>query len=343
MSRRVTLKDIAAKSGFSRSTVSLVMQNDEVVASKTRLAVQTAAAELGYVYNRAAASLRSNQSGIFGLVVSSLSNPFFAEMILGIENAFAREERTVLLGQHSESLESQDRMIRKMLEASVDGILLVPTRNTDIQTFELLQKWKIPTVLLTRNIAKIDIPYVGPNNSELSQQATDHLFFHKREQIAFIGGQIGTRVHDERLRGVVASAKKHGMDKKNIIVLDKDSTRMVGYSLMQDVLKKTSKNLGVLAYNDIVAFGAMAAMRDSQISIGKEISIIGFDDVTAAKYETPALTTVHLEAELIGQRAAELILNMSKGQSPEKTQIIVKGNFVVRQSCGCKTTQGRNS
>jgi LacI family transcriptional regulator len=343
MKIRVTLKDIAAYSGYSRSTVSLVMQNNPVVAEDTRVAIQKAVGELGYVYNRAAASLRSQQSGIFGLVVSNLSNPFFAELILGIEKVIESEERTVLLGQHSENLVSQERMLRKMLEARVDGILLVATRNTDKKTFDLLDKWGIPTVLLTRHVAKVKIPYVGPNNTELAEIATDHLFFHNREKIAFIGGQLDTQVHDERLRGVLNSAKKHGVDAKDVIVLGEDSTRNAGYSLTQSLLTKHNKKLGILTYNDIVAFGVLAALRDSNVNIGKDISVIGIDDVVGAKYESPALTSVHLESEKIGQAAAEMLLKLSKGEAVKKREIIIDGYLVIRESCGCKSTQGRTS
>lgn len=343
MKTRVTLKDIASYSGYSRSTVSLVMQNNPVVAEDTREAIQKAVDELGYVYNRAAASLRSKQSGIFGLVASNLSNPFFAEMILGIEKVLESEERTVILGQHSENLASQERMLRKMLEARVDGILLVATRNTDIKTFELLHKWGIPTILLTRRIAKVKMPYVGPNNTELAEVATDHLFFHKRKQIAFIGGQIDTQVHDERLRGVLNSAKKNGLAPKDVIVMGEDSTRNAGYLLTQKLLTQKNNNLGILTYNDIVAFGVLAALRDAQMNIGKEISVIGIDDVVGSKYESPALTSVHLEAEKIGQVGAEMLLKLSKGEVVKKSEIIIDGSLIIRESCGCKSTQGRTT
>jgi len=335
MSSRITLKDIASESGYSRSTVSLVMQNNPVVAEKTRIAVQKTAEELGYVYNRAAASLRSKQSGIFGLVVSNVSNPFFGEMILGIEKVLGESERTVLLGQHSEDSASQERMIKTMLEARVDGLLLVATRDTSKSIFELLDRWEIPTVLITRRIKGSNAFYVGPNNIELAEAATDHLFAHKRNRIAFIGGQVNSQVHDERLKGVLKSAKTNGFSAANVEIAGHDSTREGGYKLAQELISKGHKGLGILAYNDIVAFGAMAALRDANIEIGKEISIIGFDDVVAAKYEYPALTSVHLEPARMGEIAAETILKLASGEHIAKREIILEGQLIIRQSCGC--------
>jgi len=341
MSSRITLKDIASKSGYSRSTVSLVMQNNPVVAEDTRIAVQQTAEELGYVYNRAAASLRSKQSGIFGLVVSNVSNPFFGEMILGIEKVLGQSERTVLLGQHSEDGQSQERMIKTMLEARVDGLLLVATRHTSKSIFNLLDRWEIPTVLITRRIKGSKAFYVGPNNIELAEKATDHLFEHKRNRIAFIGGQVDSQVHDERLKGVIKSAANHGFAAQEVEVAGLNSTREGGYKLTKELISKGHKGLGILAYNDIVAFGAMAALRDANIEIGKDISIIGFDDVVAAKYEYPALTSVHLEPALMGELAAETILKLASGEQMAKREIVLEGHLIIRQSCGCNINKGK--
>lgn len=341
MTSRVTFKDIAAKSGFSRSTVSYVMQNNPIVAEETRIAVQQVAKELGYVYNRAAASLRSKQSGIFGLIVSNVSNPFFAELILGIEKVLGESERTVLLGQHSEDPIKQERMIKTMLESRVDGLLLVATKGTSRELFEKLEKWQLPTVLITRQIKGSKAFYVGPNNVELAEKATDHLFSHKRSRIALIGGQIDSQVHTERLKGVMKSAVAHGFPESKIEVLGMDSTLSAGYTLTKQLISSGRRDLGILAYNDIVASGVMAALRDENIEIGKDISVIGIDDVVGSKFEHPALTSVYLDSERMGEIAAESILKIALGEKLPKKEIILDGQLMVRNSCGC--TQGKEA
>ncbi len=333
---RTTLKDIALKSGYSRSTVSLVMQNSPIVAEDTRAAVQLAAEELGYVYNRAAASLRSKQSGIFGLIVNNVSNPFFGEIAVGVERILSEGERTVLLGQHSESLKAQERMIKSMLEARVDGILLVAAYDTPKTVFESLQKWNIPTVLLTRRIKAIRMPYVGTNNVDGAKAATDHLFVHNRSQIALIGGRVGTPAHDERKAGVYASATENGYPVDQISIIGDSASRLAGYNAVKELIDRGLRDLGILAYNDIVAYGAAAALRDAGERIGKDVSLIGFDDVEGSKYESPALTSVHIDSQMIGEKAAQLVLSIAAGTTLKTKDVILGNTLNVRESCGCE-------
>lgn len=342
MSNNVTLRDIASKSGFSRSTVSLVMQNSTLVADDTREAVQKAADELGYVYNRAAASLRSKQTGIFGLIISSLSNPFFAETTLGIETIFGKTENTVLLGQHSENIHNQERMIRSMLEMRVDGLILVPVKDTPKSAIALLEKWKVPTVLLSRRIKGVKIIYVGPDNFKVGKEAADHLFFHNRKRLAFIGGQIDGGAHTERLEGIFASAAAHNFSKNKIEIIGERATREAGYNAVTKLLEAGKMNLGIVAYNDIVAFGAMSALRDAGLTIGKDVSIIGIDNVEASRYEDPAMSTVSIDAARMGVSAAGVLLKLVSGNATAKSDLILDSELVIRKSCGCNQTKRGN-
>jgi len=319
------------------------MQNSALVADRTRETVQKTADELGYVYNRAAASLRSKQTGIFGLIISSLSNPFFAEMTLGIEKSFGESENTVLLGQHSENLATQERMIQTMLEMRVDGILLVAAENTPKSVFDILEKWKVPTVLLTRKVKGIKTPYVGPNNIKAGESAADHLFEHKVKRIAFIGSKLNGPVQGDRLQGVLISAAAHNISAHQVEVVGENTSRQSGYDATMELLKSGRTNLGLVCYNDIVAFGAMAALRDAGLVIGKDVAIIGIDDVDAARFENPALTTVSIDAIRIGGMAAELVANMFHAAGAPKKDLISDNTLTIRQSCGCNVeVRGRS-
>ena len=128
--RSVTLADLAEASGVSKATVSLVMRESPQVAEATRERVLRAAADLGYVYNRAAAALRSKTTGTVGLIVTTVRNPFFAEVVDGIEARFSESGRSLILTQHSESLAMQRQQIELMLQSRVDGVIIVPAYNT---------------------------------------------------------------------------------------------------------------------------------------------------------------------------------------------------------------------
>src|ERR687888_406599 len=130
MAKRVTLLDIAADAGVSRATVSLVMRNSPLPAAETRERVLDSAERLGYVYDRVAASLRSQRSAAVGIVITSVGNPFFAEITTGVESVLSETGRPVILGQHSESLATQERLLSQMLEYRVDGVILTPVNGT---------------------------------------------------------------------------------------------------------------------------------------------------------------------------------------------------------------------
>jgi DNA-binding LacI/PurR family transcriptional regulator len=164
ISKRVTLLDVANASGFSRATVSLVLRDSPLVAEETRQRVQAVMRDLGYVYHRAAANLRSHKSHTVGLVVSDITNPFFAEMTMSIEAQLDKANYISLLCNTSEMLGKQERLLSTLQEYSADGILLCPARGTTLATIEKLQRFRLPFVLVGRHLPGIQTDYVGADN-----------------------------------------------------------------------------------------------------------------------------------------------------------------------------------
>lgn len=335
MGRLITLQHIAADLGVSRSTVSLVMQESPLVAETTRVKVQESARKLGYVYNRAAASLRSRQTGNLGFVVSSVSNPFFAELTNGVEQFLGTEGKTVLLGQHSEDLGAQERLINSMLESRVDGLIIVPAYGTSANEMSRILNLNIPTVLLTRRIAKVNLHYIGSDNLTGAYDAVKHLISHKRKKIILIGGRVRTPAHDERLAGLIRAIKEAKIPTSGIQVIGGAVTRQSGFDTTKDLIANGIKSVGILAYNDIVASGIVAALRDSKYKIGLDISVVSIDDIESSKFESPSLTTVNVNAFALGQKAAESLLKLVKGGKIVRKSVFLNNKLVIRESCGC--------
>src|ERR671934_161022 len=169
MTKQVTLLDIAADAGVSRATVSLVMRDSPLVAAETRERVLDSAERLGYVYHRVAASLRSQRSGAVGLVITSVGNPFFAELTTGVESVLSETGRLAILGQHSESLATQERLLNQLLEYRVDGVILTPVNGTPAATIERLTASGVAVVLCVRRLAGVVATYVGSDNIQASR------------------------------------------------------------------------------------------------------------------------------------------------------------------------------
>src|ERR671930_293593 len=164
MAKTITLLDIAADAGVSRATVSLVMRDSPLVAAETRERVLDSAERLGYVYHRVAANLRSQRSGAVGVVITSVGNPFFAEITTGVETVLSETGRLAILGQHSERLEAQERLLNQLLEYRVDGVILTPVQETPPSVIERLTRNGMAVVLCVRRLDGVAARYVGSDN-----------------------------------------------------------------------------------------------------------------------------------------------------------------------------------
>ena len=332
---KVKITDVAEDAGVSRSTVSLVMQESPLVAEATRQKVKASAKKLGYIYNRAAASLRSQTSGNVGIIISSVSNPFFAETTLGLEKVFGEADKTVLLGQHSDDLVAQERLIISMLESRADGIILVPAYGTEKRHVSRLVNAKVPTVFLNRKVKDVSLPYIGSDTTTGAELAVDHLISHGIKRVALIGGRLGSSALEERLLGARNSFIRNQISVDNLFQIGEQATRSAGYEAAINLAKKGINGLGILAYNDIVASGAIAALHDLGIVPGKDVPVIGIDDVELAAYMSPSLTTIHTNPMGIGITAGQTLLSIIQHHNPLLQNVVLSNQLVIRQSCGC--------
>jgi len=158
---RVTLVDIAKHAKVSRATASLVLRDSPLVATETRRRVQDSMRELGYVYNRAAAGLRTQRSHTVGLVVTDITNPFYAELTVGVEEQLDAANHVVMLANTAESLDKQERLLTAVRENNADGVLFCPAEGTSRATIDALRDRHLPVVLLVRYLFDVDIDY-GP-------------------------------------------------------------------------------------------------------------------------------------------------------------------------------------
>lgn len=332
---KVKITDVAQDAGVSRSTVSLVMQDSPLVADATRQKVKESAERLGYIYNRAAASLRSQTSGNIGVIISSVSNPFFGEITLGLEKIFGGADKAVLLGQHLEDLASQDRLIMSMLESRADGIILVPAYGTEKRHLNRLINTGVPTVFLNRKVENVRFPYVGSDINLGAELAADHLLSHGVTRIAILGGSVGSSALKERVAGVTNSLSKKGLPQENLNLIGDQANRKAGYEAAIKLAKQGIRDTGILAYNDIVASGAMAALHQMGITPGKDIPIIGIDDVEFSQFLNPSLTTIHTNPFEVGLTAGQTLLSIIQHQNSLVQNIMLSNDLVIRQSCGC--------
>jgi DNA-binding LacI/PurR family transcriptional regulator len=330
---RATLMDVARHCGVSRATVSLVLNDSPLVAAKTRHRVRQAMTELGYVYNRAAASLRTQHSGAIGVVLTNITNPYFAEFATGVQDVLTSSVTVPLLAVSGEDRELQHRLVISLVERNVDGIVLIPAHGTTPN--DLPDLLGTPLVLMARRVNGLDVDYVGAQNRDGGYAAAEHLYSHSCRRIAFIGGYSDSSARDERVGGVEEFLRERGLtlDLDHSVVCE-PARPQARETAMQLIVKDPEVD-GIVCFSDVVAFGALDAIADMGRSVGSDVRVIGFDDVHDAGLNRPSLSSVAVPARVTGRRAAQLVLERAAGS----TEAAVREEFPVkleaRETCGC--------
>ena len=330
---RVTLTDVAKDAGVSRATASMVLNDSPLIAQATKERVRESFARLGYVYDRAAASLRKNQSLAVGLVITQLSNPYFAEFVEGIQSELDDRGMDVLLGISAEDRARQRRVLVSMSERRVDGVVVIPAHQSEPADFAGLH---MPIVMLARRVKGFDTDYVGGDNYAGSVAATNHLLVtHGARRPAFIGGHVYSSAREERLGGFLSAAGVLGI---KVPVRNQPACvpdRVVARNVAAELIARDPKVDAIVCFNDAVAFGVVDAVADAGLQVGRDIRVIGFDDVKDAERARPALASVSVPAETAGRRAAQLLLKRISGSEAGPQGLILPAELMPRESCGC--------
>ena len=324
---RVTLLDIASDAGVSRATVSLVLRNVPSVAPATRKRVLQSINRLGYVYHRGAASLRTQRSHAIGLIVSDITNPFFADIIVAIEDWLGTAGLVTILGNTSENAEKQQRLLKSMSEYPADGILICTAQGSEKGTGNLEGRLP-PVVTFTRPINGFD--YAGVDNVAGSELAIDHLSELGHRHIALIGGPSQLSSAQQRFLGYRQGLEKNGLPFQSDLFVEQAPTRKGGFQGLMTALTLSPTPTAAVCFNDVVALGAIEALRAASKQPGKDFSIVGFNNIADAHFGN--LTTVDTNPAKIGEAAADLLLHRIKEPNAPLRQVILTPRLVIRES-----------
>ena len=332
--RKATMIDIAAASGVSKSTVSLVLQGSPTVKAETRERVLATAERLGYVYNRGAARLRSARSNIVGMVINDLANPFFAELAVGIERVLQTAGFVPFLANTAENPRRQADVLKSMREHDIAGLIVCPARGTRAADLEPLVG-RVPLLLAMRRVPGLRISTVVPDNHRGARHATEHLIALGHRRIAFIGGHSDMTAQVERAGGFRAALDTAGLRLDPTLALEGPTTRETGANAIDRLLERADPPTAALCFNDVVAFGAMDRLSRRGLTVGRDMAIVGFDDVREAAHVRPPLTTVAVDTQALGERAAHAVLRMIHGDGRIE-EAVGEVDLVVRESCGAR-------
>lgn len=326
-----TILHVAAEAQVSKSTVSLVLQGSPRIPEATAERVRAAAARLGYVYNRRAAELRQRASNTIGVVINDLMNPFFAEVLVGLEQRLVEAGYTVLMGHSHEDPARQAQLLHSMREQNAAGLVLCPALGTPAALPRQLKAWGIPFTVIVRTLGGSGYDFAGSANTEGAALATQHLIGAGHRRIGFLGGVAGT-LHGERLAGYRQALEAHRIGFDAALVLQAHPNRAGGHSMLNALLDRGTGATAAVCYNDITAFGALSALGARGLRAGEDFALTGFDNVLDAAHSNPPLSTVDIRPGELGAQAAALLLARIAEPGRPRQVYCAAPQLVLRQS-----------
>lgn len=325
----VTITDVAKRAGVSVATISRYLSGFTV---RNAEEIRDVIDQLNYRPSAAARNLKSGRTGIIAIVVPDITNPFFASIVEGAEAAVG-EDRMVLLVNTGAIREREEKALSQLF-GRVDGVIMAPSTEEEIAP-AFFSQFGLPIVFVDRVTQDCErFSSVLAENEKGAHLATEHLIGHGHSQIAMIAGPQSATPGKRRADGFREAMKSAQLEVSEDLFIEGDFTEVGGYQAMMQLLSLATPPTAVVTANNLMTIGALHALREAEVSIPQQISIIGFDDLAFAKLMNPPITVISRDARLQGSQAMELMISQLNGggaTQPEHSMVDV--HLVERGSC----------
>lgn len=333
----VSIKDIAKRVGFSVTTVSRALNDYDDVNAETKDLIRRTAAEMGYVPNSLAQRFQKKKTDTIGLILPTFgprfSDPFFSEFLAGIGNKAATQGFDLLVSTRSPGEEELNAYRQMVQGRRVDGLVIVRTRKHD-ERIEYLRSVEFPFVAFGRMEGEIDFPFVDEDGKSGMRLVADHLIALGHRRIACIASPPELMFSQFRLDGLQSRLDELDLSLDPGLIRVGDLTQRSGYEQTLDLLDLANPPSAIVAFNDLMALGAMSAAQNRGLTVGTDVSITGFDNIPIAAHSHPPLTTVDQPIYQIGSMVCEMLAQKIKGEALERSQALLQPELIIRESSG---------
>ncbi|MGB8252101.1 MAG: LacI family DNA-binding transcriptional regulator [Anaerolineaceae bacterium] len=332
----ITIKDVARKAGVAHTTVSRALHGSPLISTETTERIRKLAVEMGYQPSAAARSLKTNRSQVLGVIVSAIDDPFFSEILQGIDDVAQASGYSLFIAAAQRDLMRERAIVRTMREHRVDGVIICSTPFSAEQS-EQLRSYNIPIVVINNQSAE-DYRYsIHHDDLDGSQQVMRHLIDLGHRQIAYLGYARSGRTNLKRLAGYRGQMKKAGLTIHAGYEFESQTIDpQGGQESVQHFLSLTQRPTAIFCYNDMLAIGVLRGLQASGLRVPEDCSIVGFDNIIFSAFTTPPLTTFDQPKRTIGVQAAQLILGLVDLNGAEKALdskiLTLKGSLLLRAS-----------
>jgi DNA-binding LacI/PurR family transcriptional regulator len=332
-----TLKDVAKKSGVSLGTTSAVINNNSWVRESTRQRVLKAIEELNYKPNQSARNLRLRKTHTIGLIVPDITNPFFPQIIRSIDTSIRKHGYLAILCDSNEDFEIGLDNFITLLDKQVDGIIFIGGVVREQELAKYLKDIKTKIVVIEKEYEIPEIDIVCVNARMGGYDATKHLLNLGYETVGAITGPLTNenyRASFGRYKGYQLALSENNISLDPSLVKESDFTYHGGYLAMREFFKDSVQIRAIFAFNDLMALGAMEAIKEKGLRIPEDIAVVGYDDIPEASYSSPALTTVQLPKKQLGETAVEILMDKMRNKEDMPVKRVFQTKLIIRNSCG---------
>ena len=338
---KVTIVEVAEKAGVSLGTVSRVINNDIHVAAETRERVLAVTKELGYVANRQARGLKGRKTNVIGVLVPDLGTGYIGEIMRGIDTELGISQLDLMLFTTHRMADKEANYVANMVQGMVDGLLFVLPRNPS-DYIGTLSRRNFPFALIDHQGTNDPCPSVGATNWQGAYNATEYLIKLGHRRIGFITGSVDLSAATDRLDGYKSALRTNHIPENPDLIYEGTFSQPDGYAGAMALLDLQEMPTAIFASNDVMAMGAMDAVRSLDLCIPEDISILGFDDIPQSAVIRPALTTVRQPLEQMGRVATQMLIDILKNPESEVDQIRLPTELIIRGSTQSPKTGSAN-
>jgi len=327
----MNIKEVAKLAKVSTATVSRTINGSDKVSARTAARVQRAIKELNFYPNTHARTLVSGRSRMLGLIISDITNPFFPELVKHFEDQAVQKGLEVIIANTDYKPKRMAECIRRMVERKVDGVAIM-TSEADSALLAELTRRDIPTVFMDTGANSLRSSNIIIDYGRGIQEALQHLFSLNHRRIAFISGPLNLQSAQRRLDAFIGGMKARGIDVGTDLIEKGDHRIEGGISAMRNLLRLRERPTAVMTSNDLTAIGALGTIHDAGLEVPRDISLIGFDDISFANLTQPPLTTVLLSRSQLAITALAALEKLIRKEDGSDSNYTISTHLVMRSS-----------
>lgn len=330
---KITIKQVAKLAGVSTATVSMIVnKNDDRISQATREKVLSVIEEYRYIPNRVASSMRTKKTKAIGLIIPDITNPFFPILARGIEDFVNKEGYTLILCNSDNNIEKEELYVEMLQEKRVDGIIFTAS-SARSKVGSSLKKSEIPIIIIEGDIEELKMKAsVTVDNEQGAFEAVQYLISRGYKNIIYLSGSMLSKTVQDRYKGYLRAHKESKLKVPTNHLFEGNYSIESGYSSALTVLKSNIAFDGLFCGNDLIAIGAMKALKENHFDIPNSIGVVGYDDINMATIISPSLTTVKQPIYEMGHNAADLLIKMIKGEEISNPECILETKLMIRDS-----------